>query len=110
MVFTEEDDVLLVEKWIIPRVHCHNKEEVSALPSIREVHWDDYSLIVPVDSWLEPDGHNQLSFPRTLYVRNVPDSEAEDLDGDVEMLGFDAPGTSAAMDSPADCLSRLRVD
>ena len=110
VVFAEEDDVLLVEKWIIPKVHCHNKEEVSALPSVREVHWDDYNLIFPVENWLQPDGHNQLSFPRTRYVRNVPDSEAEDLDGDIEMLDFDAPATSAAMDSLADCLSRLRVD
>ena len=36
--------------------------------------------------WIEPHGHTQLHFPRTKYVRDVPDWQDEDGDGDIAML------------------------
>ena len=35
--------------------------------------------------WLEPDGRNQLHFPRTRFVRDGRDPQLEDDDGDIVM-------------------------
>lgn len=49
------------------------------------VRWDHYDKVYEVDTWIVPDGHNQLHFPRTKWIRDVPDPAVEDLDGDIEM-------------------------
>ena len=43
-------------------------------------------LLSPVERYLEPDGHNQLNFPRTKWIRDVPTWEDVDADGDVDMV------------------------
>ena len=37
------------------------------------------------ERYLEPDGHNQVSFPRTKWIRDGPSVDDVDFDGDVEM-------------------------
>ena len=39
-----------------------------------------------VDRYLEPHGRTQLHFPQTKWIRNVPDWDAENDDGDIEMI------------------------
>ena len=69
------NEVHEVEYWFDRRIHKH-----------REIRfgWGVVVTLV-VSRWIEPDGHNQLHFPRTKWVRDVPDWSAEDDDGDVEM-------------------------
>lgn len=38
------------------------------------------------EPYLEPDGHNQLHFPRTKWIRDVPSWDEENDDGDIEMI------------------------
>ena len=40
---------------------------------------------VKVDNYLEPDGRNQVNFPRTKWIRDGPTGDDVDNDGDVEM-------------------------
>ncbi|MCJ1267673.1 hypothetical protein MMC22_007559 [Lobaria immixta] len=40
--------------------------------------WDEAVLQFEVSRWIEPDGHNQLHFPRTKWMRDVPDWSVED--------------------------------
>jgi len=127
--FVEEDEVLLVNSWIIPGLHQHQKastpydveekelddQEVSAQPKPepvvkRHVHFDDYNSYLDVENYLEPDAHNQLSFPRTTYPREVPDFEVDDGDGDIAMEDFDAPGTLASIESLVDAFALLSLD
>lgn len=35
--------------------------------------------------YLEPDGHNQVNFPRTKWIRDGPTGDDVDADGDVDM-------------------------
>lgn len=74
----DKNEVHLVEKWIVTHIHIHQ-------PANGHVRWDHYDKVYPVDTWIVPDGHNQLHFPRTKWIRDVPDGAFEDLDGDIEM-------------------------
>ena len=40
---------------------------------------------VKVGNYLEPDGRNQVNFPRTKWIRDGPTGDDVDNDGDVEM-------------------------
>ena len=77
----EKNEVHLVDKWIITHIHVWQPEN-------GHVRWDHYDKVYPVETWIVPDGHNQLHFPRTKWMRDVPEAALEDLDGDIEM--FDA--------------------
>ncbi len=74
----DKNEVYLVEKWIVKHLHIHQ-------PANGHVRWDHYDKVYLVDTWIVPDGHNQLHFPRTKWIRDVPDAVVEDLDGDIEM-------------------------
>jgi len=37
------------------------------------------------ERYLEPDGHNQVNFPRTRWIRDGPTGDDVDADGDVDM-------------------------
>lgn len=76
VAFAEElNEVYEVEKWFDRRIHKHREIR------FRWGYWQS----IEVSRWIEPDGHNQLHFPRTKWVRDVPDWSVEDQDGDVEM-------------------------
>ena len=62
-----------------------------------------------VDRWIEPYDHTQLHFPRTKWIRDIPDSGLEDLDGDIEMLDAVQEGVPASVESLAEALSRVRL-
>ncbi|KAL9077679.1 MAG: hypothetical protein Q9161_000051 [Pseudevernia consocians] len=64
----ENNTTQVVDRWII------------------KVRWARYDEVFDVDRWIEPHGHNQLNFPRTKFVRDGPDADAEDDQGDVEMI------------------------
>lgn len=51
---------------------------------IKKVRWDRWEAI-EVDRWIEPHGRDQLNFPRTKFISDGPDAEAEDDEGDVDM-------------------------
>ena len=69
----EENDV---ENWFDRRIHKH-----------REIRFGwGVAVTHEVSRWIEPHGHQQLHFPRTKWVRDVPDWSVEDQDGDVEMV------------------------
>ncbi|MCJ1469040.1 hypothetical protein MMC07_007672 [Pseudocyphellaria aurata] len=70
------NEVYEVDYWFDRRIHKHR--EIRFGWGIEET--------IEVSRWIEPDGHNQLHFPRTKWVRDVPDWTVEDQDGDVEML------------------------
>ena len=74
----DQNEVHLVERWIVTHLHIHQPEN-------GHVRWDHYDKVYSVDKWIVPDGHNQLHFPRTKWIRDVPDAAFEDLDGDIEM-------------------------
>ena len=74
----DKNEVHLVEKWIVNHIHIHQ-------PANGHVRWDHYDKVYLVDTWIVPDGHNQLHFPRTKWIRDVPDAAVEDPDGDIEM-------------------------
>ena len=74
----DKNEVHLVENWIVKHIHIHQ-------PFNGHVRWDHYDKVYEVDTWIVPDGHNQLHFPRTKWIRDVPDPAVEDLDGDIEM-------------------------
>jgi len=38
-----------------------------------------------IERYLEPDGHNQVHFPRTKWIRDGPTGDDVDADGDVDM-------------------------
>ncbi|MCJ1271035.1 hypothetical protein MMC22_010934 [Lobaria immixta] len=77
VAFAEElNEVYEVEYWFDPRIHKHRE--------VRFRFCEDVT-VVEVFRWIVPDGHNQLHFPRTKWVRDVPDWSVEDQDGDVEM-------------------------
>ena len=74
----DQNEVHLVERWIVTHLHIHQPEN-------GHVRWDHYDQVYSVDRWIVPDGHNQLHFPRTKWIRDVPEAAFEDLDGDIEM-------------------------
>ena len=74
----DKNEVHLVEKWIVKHLHIQQPEN-------GHVRWDHYDKVYLIDTWIVPDGHNQLHFPRTKWIRDVPDAAVEDLDGDIEM-------------------------
>ncbi|KAL8785595.1 MAG: hypothetical protein Q9195_008581 [Heterodermia aff. obscurata] len=51
---------------------------------LRLVHFGGVQM-GSVNCWIEPDGHNQLHFPRTRFIRDGPDPEMVDDDGDIDM-------------------------
>lgn len=77
VAFAEElNEVYEVENWFDRRIHKH-----------REIRFGwGVAITYEVSRWIEPDGHNQLHFPRAKWVRDVPDWSVEDQDGDVEMV------------------------
>ncbi|MCJ1257255.1 hypothetical protein MMC24_005080 [Lignoscripta atroalba] len=82
VVFAEwKNQTRLVDSWIDRRVHVHR-------PGAGTVRFACEVVYTGLSRWIEPDGHNQLHFPRTKWIRDVPDP-VEDLDGDVEMLDAD---------------------
>lgn len=44
-----------------------------------------FGRMVYFERYLEPDGHNQVNFPRTKRIRDVPTWDGVDDDGDVDM-------------------------
>ena len=83
MAFAEwKNQVLLVESWIDRRVHVHKKLRDGA----GTVEFACEFVYPDLERWIEPDGHNQINFPRTKWIRGVPDPTLEDCDGDIEML------------------------
>ena len=77
VAFAEElNEVYEVENWFDRRIHKH-----------REIRFGwGVAVTHEVSRWIEPNGHQQLHFPRTKWVRDVPDWSAEDQDGDLEMV------------------------
>ena len=49
------------------------------------VRWGE-QLVWTVDRYLEPCGYTQLHFPQTKWIRDVPGWDAENDDGDIEMI------------------------
>lgn len=49
------------------------------------VRWGE-QLVWTVECYLEPHGHTQLHFPETKWIRDVPSWDAENDDGDIEMI------------------------
>lgn len=49
------------------------------------VRWGE-QLVWTVDRYLEPYGHTQLHFPETKWIHDVPSWDAENDDGDIEMI------------------------
>lgn len=52
---------------------------------IVKVTFADFYEELEVERWIEPHGRHQRSFPRTTFVRDGPDVEDEDDEGDVVM-------------------------
>ena len=75
----EKNQTILVDTWIDPLIHQYHGGN-GHVRFYRLLH------ITEVFRWIKPDGHNQINFPRTIWIRNVPDAAAEDDDGDIEML------------------------
>ncbi|KAL9098271.1 MAG: hypothetical protein Q9163_006042 [Psora crenata] len=72
-----------VQNWIVRQSDQHDL----AKPITRHVHWDVYDVVYEFEPYWDNDGaHSQLHFPRTKFIRNVPDIDLEDFDGDIEML------------------------
>ncbi|KAL9127434.1 MAG: hypothetical protein Q9175_007735 [Cornicularia normoerica] len=53
---------------------------------IKKVGWARWDEVFDVDRWIEPHGRDQLNFPKTRFIRDGPDGDAEDDQGDVEMV------------------------
>lgn len=53
--------------------------------SFKRVQWRVELKDREVERYLEPDGHNQVDFPRTTWIRDGPTGEEVDADGDVCM-------------------------
>lgn len=49
------------------------------------VRWGE-ELVWRVERYLEPHGHTQLHFPETKWIHDVPGWDAENDDGDIEMI------------------------
>ena len=64
----ENNTMQVVDRWII------------------KVCFAEYDEVLDVDRWIEPHGRDQLNFPRTRFVCDKLDADAEDDDGDMEML------------------------
>ncbi|KAL9637323.1 MAG: hypothetical protein Q9164_002260 [Protoblastenia rupestris] len=83
VIAEEKNTYKEVENWIVRRRDQHDCD--ASMP--RHVHWDVYDVIYEFEPYLENDGaQSQLHFPRTKFIRNVPDVELEDSDGDIGML------------------------
>ena len=92
-----------MENWIITELHIHSQPN-------GHVRWDHYDAVYLVDNWIEqPYGRTQLHFPKTRWIRDVPDPELEDLDGDIEMLDAAQEGAPATVESLVEALSRVRL-
>ena len=71
------------------------------------VDWDEYPR------YLKRTGSTQLHFPNTKWIRDVPGTELEDDDGDIQMLGCDGGDIEMldcedSVDGPLDTLSSFR--
>lgn len=77
----ERNETRLVDKWYINTWGHKHPTRPNGRVGIHEV-----VLVMFVANWLQPDGHNQLHFPRTKWIRDVPDWDVEDDDGDIGML------------------------
>ena len=64
----ENNKTQVVDRWII------------------KVCFAKYDEILDVDRWIEAHGRDQLNFPRTRFVCDRLGADAEDDDGDVEMV------------------------
>ena len=53
---------------------------------IRNVGFARYDEVFDVERWIEPHGRAQLHFPKTKFISEGPDVDAEDDEGDVEMV------------------------
>ena len=53
---------------------------------IKKVCWARWDEVLDVDNWIEPHGREQLNFPTTKFIHDGPDADAEDDEGDVEMV------------------------
>ena len=76
-----------------PRIHKHRENRNTCF-----IEWSDDDFIYENPRWIEPHGHQQLHFPRTRWIREVPDLDFEDDDGDVEMVDADVDMTDADTD------------
>ena len=71
-----------VENWIVPWRDQHDCSKSMS----RHAHWDVYDAVYEFEPYLHDEGaQSQLHFPRTKFIRNVPDVEFEDSDGDIAM-------------------------
>ena len=103
VAFAPEDDneVHLVENWL-GELNFHSRSE-------GHVRFYRYHAYYTFDRWIEPHDHTQLHFQRTKWIRDIPDSGLEDLDGDIEMLDAVQEGVPATVESLAEALSRVRL-
>ncbi|MCJ1373351.1 hypothetical protein MMC20_004579 [Loxospora ochrophaea] len=76
-----QNQTQIVTRWIDKRKHQFSikRDGTPRVRFCREV------IVCHVDNWIVPHGHTQLSFPRTKWIREVPDPELEDWEGDVGM-------------------------
>ena len=83
----EKNEVLLVTRWIEPRIHCHTAYDPA--DDDRHVQWYETVTVRLFEGYLEPYGHTQLHFPSTKHARVCDaygDPADEDDAGDVVML------------------------
>lgn len=64
----ENNTTQVVDRWIV------------------KVCWARHDEVFDVDRWIEPHGRDQLHFPKTKFIRDGPEADAEDDEGDVEMV------------------------
>ena len=74
-----------MSSWIDPKVFKHRAIDW-------KVRFHDYALVWEHPRWIEPDGQQQLHFPRTRWIRDGPDPSLEDHEGDIEMVLVDHDG------------------
>lgn len=62
VAFAEMVEVCVVSRWIDPKIHKHRE-------SRGRLAWGIFKEY-EVSRWIEPDGHNQLHFPRTKWIED----------------------------------------
>lgn len=72
----ERNETVEVENWFITAIHKHVK---------KRLRFSDHAWTMDVARWIEPDGHNQISFPRTKWIWAKSEWSREDEAGDVMM-------------------------
>lgn len=79
----EKNEIFPVDRWVDPAVHVHGQrdERRGCIVDFAE----EVEYLVDLERWIVPDGRNQIHFPRTKWVRDVPDADLEDDDGDLVM-------------------------